>query len=50
MKTLGLIPAKGGSKRLRRKNILNLGDKPLLGWAIQSALNSGVIDKLVVST
>jgi CMP-N-acetylneuraminic acid synthetase len=50
MKTLGLIPAKGGSKRLHRKNILNLGGKPLLGWAIHSALESRVIDKVVVST
>ena len=50
MKTLGIIPAKGGSKRLRRKNILNLGNHPLLGWAINSALESKVIDKLIVST
>lgn len=50
MRTLGLIPAKGGSTRLRRKNILPLGGKPLIGWAIDAALASGVIDRLVVST
>lgn len=49
-KTLCLIPAKGGSTRLRRKNILPLGGKPLIAWAIEAARQSGVIDRLVVST
>lgn len=47
---LGLIPAKGSSLRLAKKNILRLGEKPLLQWAIESALQSGVIDKLIVSS
>jgi CMP-N-acetylneuraminic acid synthetase len=47
---LGLIPAKGGSQRLARKNVLPLGGKPLLQWAVDAALESGVMDSLVVST
>lgn len=47
---LGLIPAKRGSIRLPEKNIRPLGGKPLLGWAIDAARESGVIDRLVVST
>ena len=35
--TLGLIPAKGSSSRLSRKNIRYLGDKPLLAWAAEAA-------------
>lgn len=50
MRTLGLIPAKGGSQRLARKNILPLGGRPLLDWAFAAARDSGVIDRLVVST
>jgi CMP-N-acetylneuraminic acid synthetase len=47
---LGLIPAKGGSVRLPRKNILPLAGKPLLHWAAEAARGSGVIDRLIVST
>ncbi len=47
---LGMIPAKGGSRRLARKNILPLGGKPLLQWAVDAALASGVLDRLIVST
>lgn len=50
MPTLGLIPAKGGSTRLRRKNALPLGGRPLIGWAIDAARDSGVVDRIVVST
>ncbi len=49
-KTLCLIPAKGGSTRLARKNVLPLGGKPLLGWAIEAAVQSGLMDRIVVST
>ena len=48
--TLGLIPAKGCSTRFSRKNIRYLGDKPLLAWAAEAARESGVIDRLVLST
>lgn len=48
--TLGLIPAKGCSARFARKNIRYLGDKPLLAWAADAARESGVIDRLILST
>ena len=49
-KVLAIIPARGGSKRLPRKNLLPLKDKPLIAWTIQAALASKYIDKTVVST
>ena len=49
-RVLGLIPAKGGSVRLARKNLRPLGGKPLLHWAIESARQSGSLDRVVVST
>ena len=50
MKVLGLIPARGGSKGVPRKNIKLLGEKPLIQYTIDAALASGVIDELMVST
>jgi len=47
---LAIIPARGESKRLPRKNILNLAGKPLIAWTIEAALNSKYIDRIVVST
>ena len=47
---LAIIPARGGSKRLPRKNILDLAGKPLIAWTIEAALNSKYIDRIVVST
>jgi len=47
---LAIIPARGGSKGLPMKNILNLCGKPLLGWPVQAAKNSKYIDKVIVST
>lgn len=47
---LAIIPARGGSKGLPMKNILNLCGKPLLGWPVQAAKNSRYIDKVIVST
>jgi len=49
-KILAIIPARGGSKRLPRKNILNLSGKPLVAWTIEAALNSKYVDRVVVST
>jgi CMP-N-acetylneuraminic acid synthetase len=49
-RVLGLIPAKGGSTRLPRKNILPLGGRPLIAWTVEAARESGVIDRLIVST
>jgi len=47
---LAIIPARGGSKRLPRKNILDLVDKPLITWSIEAGLNSKYIDKVIVSS
>ena len=47
---LGLVPAKGASTRLARKNIRALGGKPLLGWAAEAARETGRFDRLIVST
>ena len=49
-KYLAIIPARGGSKRLPRKNVLPLAAKPLIVWSIETALASGAIDKVVVSS
>jgi CMP-N-acetylneuraminic acid synthetase len=51
MKTIAIIPARGGSKRLPQKNILPLGGLPLLVHSIKYALaNSQIIDAVYVST
>lgn len=47
---LAIVPARGGSKRLPRKNILELNGKPLITWSIEAGLNSKYIDKLIVSS
>ena len=50
MKSIAIIPARGGSKRLPRKNILDLLGKPLLYFPITSASNSKLFDDIYVST
>lgn len=50
MKVLGIIPARAGSKRLPRKNVLPLCGKPLVCWIIEVALKACNIDRLVVSS
>ena len=50
MKILGLIPARGGSKGILRKNIKNLGGKPLISYVIEDGKKAKSIDKLIVST
>ena len=47
---LAVIPARGGSKRLPRKNLLDLAGKPLIAWTIEAAKNSKYIDHFIVST
>jgi CMP-N-acetylneuraminic acid synthetase len=47
---LAIVPARGGSKRLPRKNILDLEGKPLIAYSIESAFNSQYIDKVVVTS
>ena len=47
---LAIIPARGGSKGVPRKNIRDVAGKPLIAWTIEEAKKSGYIDRLVVST
>lgn len=47
---LAVIPARGGSKRIPRKNIRAFGGKPMIAWSIEVALQSGCFDQVVVST
>ena len=47
---LGVIPARGGSKGIPRKNIRDMAGKPLIGWAIDEGLKSRYVDRLVLST
>ena len=47
---LAIIPARGGSKRLPRKNVLDLNGKPLIAYSIEAGLNSKYIDKVIVTS
>ena len=47
---LALIPARGGSKGVRGKNIRNLGGKPLISWTIEASIDSNCFDHVMVST
>lgn len=47
---LCVIPARGGSKRIPRKNIREFCGKPMIRWAIDSAFASGLFEKVIVST
>jgi pseudaminic acid cytidylyltransferase len=49
-KPICIIPARGGSKRLPRKNIIKIGGKPVLAWTIEQAAESGLFGKIIVST
>jgi pseudaminic acid cytidylyltransferase len=48
--TLCIIPARGGSKRIPRKNIRDFRGRPVLAWSIEAARASGVFDTVMVST
>jgi CMP-N-acetylneuraminic acid synthetase len=50
MKTLGLIPARGGSKGIPRKNVRLIAGKPLIAWTIEAALGANALAAVVVST
>lgn len=50
MKKIAIITARGGSKRIPRKNIRDFLGKPILAYSIQAALESGVFDRVMVST
>ncbi|HEX4500176.1 MAG TPA: pseudaminic acid cytidylyltransferase [Scandinavium sp.] len=47
---VAIIPARGGSKRIPRKNIKNFCGKPMIAWSIDAARKSGVFDRIIVST
>lgn len=49
-KVFALIPARGGSKGVPRKNIKNIAGKPLISWSIEAAKKSMYIDRVIVST
>lgn len=50
MANLAIIPARGGSKRIPRKNIKNFLGKPIIAYSIETALKSGLFDEIMVST
>jgi CMP-N-acetylneuraminic acid synthetase len=49
-RVIGVIPARGGSKSIPRKNLQEINNVPLIAWAIKSSLASNLIDRTIVST
>lgn len=49
-KCIAIIPARGGSKRIPKKNIKDFFGKPLIAYSIEAALKSGLFDKIIVTT
>ncbi|MDH5325760.1 MAG: pseudaminic acid cytidylyltransferase [Gammaproteobacteria bacterium] len=47
---IALIPARGGSKRIPRKNIKDFHGKPIIAWSIQAAIDCSCFDRIIVST
>ncbi|HEY4319071.1 MAG TPA: pseudaminic acid cytidylyltransferase [Herbaspirillum sp.] len=47
---VAVIPARGGSKRIPRKNIRSFGGKPMIAWALQAAMDSDCFDRVLVSS
>jgi pseudaminic acid cytidylyltransferase len=47
---IAIIPARGGSKRIPRKNIKPFQGKPMIAWSIEAARTSGLFDHIIVST
>ena len=47
---LAVIPARGGSKRLPRKNVKSFCGKPMIAWSIKAAVSCGCFDKVIIST
>ena len=50
MKSVAIIPARGGSKRIPRKNIRLFAGKPIITYSIAAAAESGLFDRIIVST
>lgn len=49
-KSIAIIPARGGSKRIPRKNVINFFEKPMIAYTIEACINSKEFDKVIVST
>ena len=49
-KRIAIIPARGGSKRLPRKNIIDFYGKPIIFWTIKAAVESNIFDDVFVVT
>ena len=47
---IAVIPARGGSKRIPRKNIKSFNGKPMIAWSIEAAKSSGLFERIIVST
>ena len=47
---IAIIPARSGSKRIPKKNIVEFNGKPMIAWTIEAALNSNMFSKILVST
>lgn len=47
---IAIIPARGGSKRIPRKNIKTFNGKPMIAWSIEAAKSSGLFERIIVST
>ncbi len=47
---VAIIPARGGSQRIPRKNIKAFCGKPIIAWSVEAAMESGCFDKVIVST
>lgn len=50
MSNIAIIPARGGSKRIPRKNIKDFLGRPIIAYSIEAALNSGLFEEVMVST
>lgn len=50
MKKIAIIPARGGSKRIPRKNIKDFLGKPIIAYSIEAAIGTGIFDTVMVST
>lgn len=47
---IAIIPARGGSTRIPKKNIIDFNGSPLIEWTIRAAIDSGIFEKIIVST
>lgn len=50
MRHIAVIPARGGSRRLPNKNIMDFMGKPMIAWTIEAAQAAGIFDRILVST